>query len=73
MSKKADERAAVEALVNSLFALVETHQGYFHVSDGETFATRAEFFGRVRGRLAHGRAAVSEMESFLRKHGENPT
>jgi hypothetical protein len=60
----------VDELVDELFRLVEPHQGYFHVSDGETFPTTEQLFGRLRGRLEHGRAAVKKMNAFLRKYGE---
>lgn len=65
-----DKRKEVDRLVQELFGAVQTSQGYFYVSDGETFATRAEFFERIRGRLDWGREAVAKMNAFLRKHGE---
>ncbi len=65
------ERQEVEVLGEELFQKVQTSQGYFYVSDGETFATKAEFFERVRGRLQEGRKAVRLMAAFLRKYGDN--
>lgn len=64
-----NETLEVAKLVDELFAAVELHQGFFHISDGETFASKAEFFGRIIGRLKHGRRAVKKMEAFLKKHG----
>lgn len=64
------ERDEVEALAGELFRAVEGPQGLFHLSDGETFATKAEFFARIRGRLSQGKTAVARMRIFLRKHGE---
>lgn len=60
----------VERLADELFGAVQTNQGFFHVSDGETFPTKAQFFERIRGRLKHGSAACRKMQAFLRKHGE---
>ena len=60
----------VDALVQELFQEVQCAQGYFFVSDGETFATKKEFFERIRGRLEHGRDAVFIMNRFLRRHRE---
>lgn len=57
-------------LGDQLFKSIESDQGYFHVSDGEVFASKAKFFDRVRGRLRHGKAAVLKMEKFLAKHGQ---
>jgi hypothetical protein len=68
--KRASERQEVSRLTDELFRAVELPQGYFHISDGETFATKAEFFERIRGRLRHGRAAVHAMEAFLDKYSE---
>jgi hypothetical protein len=65
-----DETMEVARMAADLFRKVETHQGYFHVSDGEMFASKAKFFERIRGRLNHGRRAVHKMEAFLRKHGQ---
>lgn len=65
-----DETMEVCRLADQLFALVERDQGYFHQSDGETFASKAKFFARIRGRLAHGKEAVRKMEAFLEKHGQ---
>lgn len=65
-----DETMEVAKLVDDLFAKVQKNQGHFHISDGETFASKAKFFERIRGRLAHGKQAVRVMEAFLRKHGE---
>lgn len=42
MPTESDE---VDVLVDELFRLVEESQGYFFFSDGETFPTKAEFFG----------------------------
>lgn len=70
MNQRIDETMLVALLVDDLFRAVETNQGLFHVSDGETFASKAKFFERVRGRLTHGREAVRKMEGFLRKHGQ---
>jgi hypothetical protein len=67
---KIDEAKYVALLVDDLFAAVQGPQGYFHVSDGECFATSAELFERIRGRLQHGKEAVRLMEAFLRKHGQ---
>lgn len=70
MNQRIDETTRVSLLVDDLFRAVETDQGYFYVSDGETFASSAKFFERVRGRLKHGKEATRKMEAFLRKHGE---
>lgn len=70
MSFRIDETMRVSLLAADLFRKVKMHQGYFHVSDGETFASSAKFFERIRGRLSHGKQAVRLMEDFLRKHGE---
>jgi hypothetical protein len=66
------ERDEVDALTDELFHAVQKEQGYAHVSDGETFATKAEFFRRIRGRLEWSRAATRRMRAFLKKHGELP-
>lgn len=60
----------VDDLVQELFHAVQSAQGYFFVSDGETFPTKEEFFERIRGRLEHGRDAVHIMNRFLRKYHE---
>jgi len=65
-----DETMEVCRLVDQLFHVVERDQAYFHMSDGEMFASKAKFFARIRGRLAHGREAVRKMEAFLEKHGQ---
>lgn len=65
-----DESEQVDALVDELFHKVELSQGYAFFSDGETFPTLAQFFERVRGRLAHQREGVRIMSAFLRKYGE---
>lgn len=65
-----DETMEVCRLTDELFAKVQTDQGYFHMSDGETFASKAKFFARIRGRLTHGKDAVRKMEAFLKKHGQ---
>lgn len=65
-----DERKQVSALTDELFKEIHGAQGYFYLSDGETFLTRAEFFARIRGRLRHGQEAVRIMQAFLRRHGE---
>ena len=70
MNKRIDETMAVALLVDDLFAKMQEPQGYFHVSDGETFASKAKFFARIRGRLKWGKEATKRMEAFLRKHGE---
>lgn len=70
MNQRIDETMRVALLVDDLFRAVETDQGFFHVSDGETFASGAKFFERIRGRLTHGKEACRKMEAFLRKHGE---
>lgn len=70
MNQRIDETMLVHLLVDDLFRAVQTNQGCFHVSDGETFASKAKFFERVRGRLTHGKEACRKMEAFLRKHGE---
>jgi hypothetical protein len=70
MAQWVTEAKRVELLVDDLFSAVQGPQGYFHVSDGETFPTAAELFERTRGRLAYGKDAVKRMEAFLRKHGE---
>jgi len=64
-----DERDEVDKLAAELFRDVQKHQGYFFLGDGETFRTKAEFFNRVQGRLAHGLEACRKMQAFLRKHG----
>lgn len=70
MNARITERMRVDRLVDDLFYAVEEPQGFFHVSDGETFSTAAELFERIRGRLEWGKEAVKRMEAFLRKHGE---
>jgi hypothetical protein len=65
-----DERKHVFALTDELLNLIESDQGYFHVSDGETFATIEEFFERMRGRLKCGQSAVRKMRAFLKKHNQ---
>lgn len=68
MNTRIDETMQVSLLVDDLFNKVQASQGFFHVSDGETFASSAKFFARIRGRLKHGKEAVRLMEGFLRKH-----
>lgn len=58
----------VDKLTQELFALVQGPQGFFYVSDGESFPTTDLFFERIRGRLKHGEDAVKKMKAFLRKH-----
>jgi len=58
------EHDEVRRLTDELFRLVEQSQGYFFVSDGEDFETKAEFFERIRGRLAWGRSAVAKMREM---------
>ncbi len=65
-----DEGHKVQDLADELLESVETAQGYFFVSDGETFPTTAQFFERIRGRLEYGKLAVRKMRAFLKKHGE---
>lgn len=62
------ERAEVEELADELFAAVQKAQGHAFVSDGETFATKKEFFERIRGRLEWSMAASRRMRVFLKKH-----
>lgn len=62
----------VDALVDELFQKIETAQGYAHMSDSEHFATKQEFFDRIRGRREHAIRAVDVYTTFLRKHGELP-
>ena len=50
MSKRPSDTKTVDELVDELFRLVEPHQGYFHVSDGEDFPNKEQLFGRIRGR-----------------------
>lgn len=57
-------------LADELFALVETDQGNFYVSDGDYPPDRKAFFAIVRGQLEHGRIAVRQMRTFLKKYGE---
>jgi len=64
----ADKQREIEAMVDELFRAVQNHQGYFHISDGETFPTKRQLIKRIRGRLAHGRMAVQKMQAWLRKH-----
>lgn len=64
-----NETLEVAKLVDELFAAVHTDQACFHMSDGETFASKAKFFARIRGRLKHGQAAARKMEKFLTKYG----
>jgi hypothetical protein len=64
------DRKSVEKLVDELFTEIQAPQGYFHLSDGETFASLDEFFERIRKRLEAGRDAVWIMNRFLRKHHE---
>ena len=70
MNKRIDDAKRVELLADDLFGTIQRSQGYFYVSDGETFETPAKFFERIRGRLKYGKEAVRLMEAFLRKHGE---
>lgn len=70
MGGRVDEKMRVALLADDLFNAIQRDQGYFYVSDGETFASTAKFFNRIRGRLRHGRIAIRKMEAFLRKHGE---
>lgn len=65
-----DERKEVAELTDELFRQIQGEQGFFYVSDGETFPTKAQFFERIRGRLAHGKEAVRIMQSFLKRHGQ---
>lgn len=58
----------VDKLTQELFAAMQEPQGFFYVSDGETFPTTDEFFERIRGRLEHGQDAVKKMKTFLRKY-----
>jgi hypothetical protein len=60
----------VRRLVDELFGEIQASQGYFHLSDGETFETLDAFFERIRNRLEAGRDAVFIMNRFLRKHRE---
>ncbi len=60
----------VDKLADELFREVQRSQGFFFVSDGETFPTKEQFFERIRGRLEHGRDAVHIMNRFLRKYRE---
>jgi hypothetical protein len=60
----------VDELVDELFNAVQLNQGYFHISDGETFNTKREFFKRIKGRLAHGQIAVQKMKAFLKKYDQ---
>lgn len=68
---RVDETMQVAKLTDQLFRLVERPQGMFHVSDGETFASKDKFFIRIRGRLKWGKEAVRRMEAFLEKHGQH--
>lgn len=70
MGTRIDETMQVALLTDDLFKAVQEPQGLFYVSDGETFASRAKFFARIRGRLRWGKEAVRRMEVFLRKHGQ---
>ena len=65
-----NERAEVDKLVDELFSKVEKAQGFAHVSDGETFETKAELFKRIRWRLEWSKAATRRIREFLQKHGE---
>ena len=60
----------VEKLVDELFAVIQTAQGYSFCSDGETFASVPDFFARIRGRLKWSEEATKIMRSFLRKHDQ---
>jgi hypothetical protein len=60
----------IQNLNDEIFNAIEESQGYFHVSDGECFATKAEFFERMRGRLRFGRKACRILAAFLKRHGE---
>lgn len=61
----------IEELSDELFRAVQQSQGFFFVSDdGGPGMDEIQFFERVRGRLAWGRAAVKSMNNFLRKYGQ---
>lgn len=63
------ERKFVEEKADEIFKAIENAQGYFFVSDGEGAGmTEAEFFERIRGRLAWGERAVNIMHNFLAKY-----
>lgn len=66
----APQNLDVDKLVDELFHAVQMEQGLGFVGDGETFAGRADFFRRIRGRLEWNRAAVRKMRNFLKKYGE---
>ena len=63
-----DEEKQVERLSLRLFKLIEGHQGYFHVADGESFPSKRAFFDRLRNRLHHGERAVKIMRDFIKQH-----
>lgn len=62
----------VHKLADELFRKVEKEQGFAFVSDGETFATKEEFFERIRWRYEWSRAASRRIRAFLKAHGELP-
>jgi len=63
-----DTPPEVQRLAAEIFSLMQMSQGYFFVSDGETFPTVEEFFERLRGRLAWGQRACRDMRAFLKKY-----
>lgn len=62
---KVRERAEVERLVAKLFKRVQSAQGWAFASDGETFATKEEFFARLRGKLAWTYESAKILRAFL--------
>lgn len=60
----------VEKLVDELFGMVHTAQGYAFCSDGETFASVPDFFARIRGRLKWSQEASRLMHRFLKAHDQ---
>ena len=62
-------KKTVEQLSGELWRKIEESQGCFFVSDdGAPGMTEEQFFERIRGRLAWGRKAVRDMDTFLRKY-----
>lgn len=57
-----------ESLAHELFGVIETEQGFAHISDGITVLTRDEILGIARASLKHHRKCVLLLEDFLRKH-----
>jgi len=61
----------VDQLCDELFLAVEHSQGFAFISDAEgATMTRAQFFERIRGRLAWTEKSAKIIRNFLFKYGE---